>query len=97
MPSQYGMGQAPYFPPQQPVRYNSESSIQMPGGNEDPTRAAIPGANPAYNPPLAGVPSPGGASPTVGVPGAQKPQKKPVPDWVVIFLFLFDYLVVLRY
>lgn len=84
MPSQYGMGQAPNFPPQTPIRYGSESSIQSPGGS-DPTRSTLPGVNPAYNPPLAGVPSNGSmASPTT--PGATS-TKKPVPEWVVTLFF----------
>jgi hypothetical protein len=90
MPSQYGQGQAPHFPPQPPVQYNSENPVQMPvDSNNDPTRA-VPGVNPAYNPPLAGMPPSGAAPGSVSsptTPGMTK--KKPVPDWVVSTVDLY--------
>lgn len=90
MPSQYGMGEAPYFPPQQPIRYSSQTS--MPGSDNIPP--------PAYNPPVAGVPTPVNVAqpaatpepvPTpspvvVDTPSPVTPaKKKGVPDWMVSY------------
>lgn len=91
MPAQYGMGQAPYFPPQQPVRYNSQTS--MPGGDSQ-----LP--PPVYTPPVAGAPPPVATPQPVATPSpvmvdtpkpvtvdtptpVMPPKKKGVPDWMV--------------
>lgn len=96
MPAQYGMGQAPYFPPQQPVRYNSQTS--MPGGDNH-----LP--PPVYTPPVAGVPPPVATPEPVPTPSpvvvdtpkpitvdtptpVMPPKKKGVPDWMVSHIFL---------
>ncbi|KAI8876227.1 hypothetical protein K501DRAFT_288996 [Backusella circina FSU 941] len=81
MPTQYGMGQAPDFPRQEPIRYNSQSSL--PGGDiynrQNPNDGVVP--PPVYTPPPVQTPAPVQTPEPVPTPEPVKTKKK-MPDWM---------------
>jgi hypothetical protein len=83
MPTQYGMGQAPQFPRQEPIRYNSQSSL--PGDASYQGGQAPP---PVYTPPLVQTPAPVQTPQPVDTPAPVQTAepaktKKKMPNWMV--------------